>query len=87
MCPLRCSFVLRVMIVLALLPVAALTARAGQTEATAELKADLERGQAALKAGDQTTAAQQFGEALKLDPVNVEAHANLGAIAFFHGDC
>jgi tetratricopeptide (TPR) repeat protein len=86
-CPLRCSFVLRVTIMLALLPVAGLTARAGQTEATAALKADLERGQAALKAGDQTTAAQQFGEALKLDPANVEAHANLGAIAFFHGDC
>jgi tetratricopeptide (TPR) repeat protein len=47
----------------------------------------LERGQAALKANDQATAAEQFRAALKIDPANVEAHANLGAIAFLHGDC
>jgi tetratricopeptide (TPR) repeat protein len=52
-----------------------------------ELTADLQRGQAALRAGDQTAAAEQFRAALKLDPRNVEAHANLGAIAFFSGDC
>ena len=52
-----------------------------------ELAADLQRGQAALKANDQTTATQQFRAALKLDPANVEAHANLGVLAFVHGDC
>jgi tetratricopeptide (TPR) repeat protein len=52
-----------------------------------ELAADLQRGQAALKANDQATAAERFRAALKLDPANVEAHANLGVMAFFHGDC
>jgi tetratricopeptide (TPR) repeat protein len=55
--------------------------------ARSELTADLERGQAALKANDQAAAAEQFRAALKIDPDNAEAHANLGAIAFFHGDC
>jgi tetratricopeptide (TPR) repeat protein len=55
--------------------------------ANPELAADLQRGQAALKANDQATATQQFRAALKLDPANVEAHANLGVMAFFHGDC
>jgi len=55
--------------------------------AQSELAADLERGQAALKANDQQLAAQQFRAALKLDPDNVEAHANLGVMAFFHSDC
>lgn len=56
-------------------------------QAQSELAADMERGQAALKANDQQLAAQQFRAALKLDPSNVEAHANLGVMAFFHGDC
>jgi tetratricopeptide (TPR) repeat protein len=55
--------------------------------ANPELASDLQRGQAALKANDQALAAQQFRAALKLDPSNVEAHANLGVMAFFHGDC
>lgn len=59
---------------------------AAQTS-SAELAADLQRGQAALRAGDQNAAARDFSAALKLDPSSVEAHANLGAIAFFHGDC
>jgi len=54
---------------------------------SAALAADLQRGQAALKANDQAAAAQQFRAALKLDPSNVEAHANLGVMSFFHGDC
>jgi tetratricopeptide (TPR) repeat protein len=58
-----------------------------QTSASPELQADLARGQAALRAGDQNAAASAFTAALRLDPGNVEAHANLGAIAFFHGDC
>ena len=60
---------------------------APQSAASPELTADLQRGQAALRAGDQNAAAEDFRAALKLDPTNVEAHANLGAIAFFHGDC
>jgi tetratricopeptide (TPR) repeat protein len=72
---------------LSLLFIAVASACAAQSVASSELSADLQRGQAALKAGDQATAAQQFRAALKLDPSNVEAHANLGAIAFFHGDC
>jgi tetratricopeptide (TPR) repeat protein len=54
---------------------------------SSELAADLQRGQAALRAKDQDTAVEQFRAALKLDPSNVEAHANLGVIAFFRGDC
>ncbi len=54
---------------------------------SAALAADLQRAQAALRANDQAAAAQQFRAALKLDPANVEAHANLGVMAFFHGDC
>lgn len=52
-----------------------------------ELAGDLQRGQAALKANDQAAAAEDFRAALKIDPANAEAHANLGAIAFFQGDC
>ncbi len=60
-------------------------AQTGTTKS--ELTKDLERGEEALKANDQTAAADQFRAALKIDPANVEANANLGAIAFFHGDC
>ena len=55
--------------------------------AQAALTADLERGQAALKAKDSAAAAEAFRDALRIDPTNAEAHANLGAIAFFKGDC
>jgi predicted Zn-dependent protease len=55
--------------------------------ANSELAADLERGHAALQANDQALATQEFRAALKLDPGNAEAHANLGVMAFFHGDC
>jgi len=41
----------------------------------------------ALKSNNQKMAAQQFRAMLKLDPSNVEAHVNLGVIAFTHGDC
>ncbi len=54
---------------------------------SAALRADLERGQAALQAKNNAQAAEAFRAALELDPRNVEAHANLGAIAFFQGDC
>src|SRR5271155_2412267 len=55
--------------------------------ANSELAADLQRGHAALQAKDETLATQEFRAALKLDPDNVDAHANLGVMAFFHGDC
>src|ERR1700733_14295680 len=42
-----------------------------------ELTNDLERGEQALKANDQTAAAEQFRAALKIDPANVEANADL----------
>jgi tetratricopeptide (TPR) repeat protein len=48
---------------------------------------DLRRGEAALKQNDQAAAAQYFQNVLKIEPANVEAHADLGAIAFFQGDC
>jgi tetratricopeptide (TPR) repeat protein len=54
---------------------------------SAELTADMQRAQAALKANNQAAAEEQFRAILKLDPANVEAHANLGVMAFFHGDC
>jgi Tfp pilus assembly protein PilF len=66
-------------------PVPALDAQASSS--SSELAMDLQRGQAALKAKDPATAVLQFRAALKLDPSNVEAHANLGVIAFFRGDC
>jgi predicted Zn-dependent protease len=62
-------------------------ARAQTGSAQDALTADLERGQAALKAKDSAGAAEAFRDALKLDPGNAVAHANLGAIAFFGGDC
>jgi len=52
-----------------------------------ELAGDLESGHAALQANDQALAATEFRAALKLDPGNADAHANLGVMAFFHGDC
>jgi tetratricopeptide (TPR) repeat protein len=51
------------------------------------LAEDLKRGQEALKAKDSAAAAEAFRAALEIDPANAEAHANLGAIAFFDGDC
>src|SRR6202789_885065 len=55
--------------------------------ANAELAGDLERGHKALQANNQALATQEFQAALKLDPNNAEAHANLGVMAFFRGDC
>jgi len=60
----------------------------GQTAAAgAELAVHLERGHAALQARNESVATQEFQAALKLDPSNAEAHANLGVQAFFRGDC
>jgi tetratricopeptide (TPR) repeat protein len=53
----------------------------------AELAGDLERGHSALQSNNQALATQEFQAALKLDPGNAEAHANLGVMALFRGDC
>ena len=59
-----------------------------QTAVTnSQVSVELQQGQAALQANDQATAAEHFRAVLKLDPANPEAHANLGVIAFFHGNC
>jgi len=60
---------------------------AQSASANSALTAHLERGQAALKANDQALATQEFRAVLELDPKNVVAHANLGVLAFFHGNC
>lgn len=65
----------------------ALPLRAQTDSQQFELAADLGRGHAALQANDQALATQEYRAALKLDPGNAEAHANLGVMAFFHGDC
>jgi tetratricopeptide (TPR) repeat protein len=70
-----------------LLFTALLLMRPAQGQTSPQLQADLERGQQALRAGDSSEAARAFSAALQLDPYSVEAHANLGAIAFFRGDC
>jgi tetratricopeptide (TPR) repeat protein len=54
---------------------------------SSDLATDLQLGHAALKANDPAKAAEAFHAALKLDPANADAHANLGVMAFFHGDC
>jgi tetratricopeptide (TPR) repeat protein len=52
-----------------------------------QLTHELQQAQMALKAKDESEAAAHFRAALKLDPLNVEANANLGVMAFFHVDC
>jgi tetratricopeptide (TPR) repeat protein len=54
---------------------------------SSQLADELSRAEAALKANDQAAAARYFHSALQLDPANVQAHANLGAIAFLQGNC
>lgn len=56
-------------------------------QTTASQPNNIQLGEQALKANDQAAAATYFQKALERDPHNAEAHANLGAIAFFHGDC
>lgn len=54
---------------------------------TNQLGTHLQRGQMALKANHPDEAATEFRAALELEPNNPEAHANLGVLSFFHGDC
>lgn len=63
------------------------TARAQTGANSATVGTDLQRAEAALKANDQASAARLFQVVLDRDPGNAEAHANLGAFAFFRGDC
>lgn len=49
--------------------------------------ADLQHGEAALRSNDKVAAARYFQSALKQNPHTAEAFANLGALAFFAGDC
>jgi lipopolysaccharide biosynthesis regulator YciM len=51
------------------------------------IKTHLQRAEAALRSNDPETATREFGAVLTLDPKNAEAHANLGVMAFFRGDC
>ena len=77
----------RALLVLSSLVLLDCTASPQSASAKSELAADLERGHAALQAKNQDVAAEAFHAALKLDPGNAEAHANLGVIAFSRGDC
>jgi tetratricopeptide (TPR) repeat protein len=54
---------------------------------TASVQADLQQAQAALQAHNGVQARQAFEAVLKIDPANAEAHANLGVMDFFHGNC
>ncbi len=54
---------------------------------SAEIQSRLAQAQSALKANQPAVAATQFRQILALDPSNVEAHANLGVIAFVQGNC
>lgn len=54
---------------------------------SAQVQSILQQAQAALKSNQPASAAAQFRQVLALDPSNVEAHANLGVIAFVQGDC
>ena len=58
-------------------------AQAGPQQESALIK----QAQTALRANQQTQAAELFRAVLRIDPSNVEAHVNLGVIDFYHGDC
>ena len=65
----------------------AVSCAVGQQPPSPQVASDLQHAEAALRGNDQDQAAKLFQSVLQQDPQNVEAHANLGAIAFFHGDC
>jgi Flp pilus assembly protein TadD len=54
---------------------------------TGSVQANLQQAQAALQAHNGVQARQAFEAVLKIDPANAEAHANLGVMDFFHGNC
>lgn len=51
-----------------------------------ELQKYLEQGQESLKSNHPDAAAQAYRAILKIDPANVEAHANLGIVAMVQGN-
>jgi tetratricopeptide (TPR) repeat protein len=51
-----------------------------------QIRAHLQRAQAALNANDPETAAQEFRAILAIDPRSAEAHLNLGVIELSKGD-
>src|SRR6266700_2666266 len=53
---------------------------------TSEIRVHLQRAQSALKANVPEVAVKEFRVILALNPKNVEAHTNLGVIAFSRGD-
>jgi tetratricopeptide (TPR) repeat protein len=61
--------------------------QAQQPSSSTQIAEALHQGEAALRANNPTRAAEAFQKALKLDPANAEAHANLGTMAFFQSDC
>jgi Tfp pilus assembly protein PilF len=61
-------------------------ARAAQGGRSAEAKALVDRGAAALDAGDLATAREALEKALALAPKNAEVHTNLGILADHSGD-
>ncbi len=69
----------------AMLILPALSAQSASSKA--EVSADLQQAQAALRAHDSAAAHRLFAAVLEVDPGNAEAHGNLGVMAFFHGDC
>jgi tetratricopeptide (TPR) repeat protein len=82
----RLSLLPRIALLLAVASFVAPSATS-QAGASPTLQKDLQQGQEALRSGDSAAAARAFTAALKIEPSSVEAHANLGAIAFFGGDC
>ena len=57
-------------------------AQVGDGEQQIQVRADIQRALEALKANDPDAAVRDFSAALRLDPKNVDARANLGVIAF-----
>lgn len=53
----------------------------------ADLRVHLQWAQAALQANQPEVAKRELQAALALDPRNADAHADLGVIQFFQGDC
>ena len=64
-----------------------ISAALAQQPSSPQVATDVQQAEAALRGNQQDLAARLFQGVLQQDPGNVEAHANLGAIAFFHGDC
>ena len=62
------------------------TELAAQTSNWTEIQKRYKLGVEAVQAGHDAEAEEDFRAILRLDPKNASAHANLGSIAFRHGD-